>query len=113
MNGEEGEGGEEGKIFPMCESIGHRPLRGRCPAPSLKLNHKLLQQGTGTADHPLLLRLFQCGFYNYSLDHLLFILMSFLVACFVSPSVHPSVHRSHFFWVFEVFGLAPTCCSFK
>ena len=30
-----GEGGEEeeeeGKISPMCESIGHRPLRGRCP----------------------------------------------------------------------------------
>ena len=27
--GEEEE--EEGKISPMCESIGHRPLRGRCP----------------------------------------------------------------------------------
>ena len=26
---EEGEG--EGEISPMCESIGHRPLRGRCP----------------------------------------------------------------------------------
>ena len=26
-----GEGGGEGKISPMCESIGHRPLRGRCP----------------------------------------------------------------------------------
>ena len=28
-----GDGGEEGggKISPMCESIGHRPLRGRCP----------------------------------------------------------------------------------
>ena len=25
------EGGGEGKISPMCESIGHRPLRGRCP----------------------------------------------------------------------------------
>ena len=43
----------------MCESIGHRPLRGRCPAPSLNLNHNLLQQGTGTADHLTLLRLFQ------------------------------------------------------
>ena len=29
----------------------------RCPAPSLKLNHRLLQQGTGTADHLMLLRL--------------------------------------------------------
>ena len=28
--GEEGEG-EEGEISPMCESIGHRPLWGRCP----------------------------------------------------------------------------------
>ena len=23
--------GEEGEISPMCESIGHRPLWGRCP----------------------------------------------------------------------------------
>ena len=28
---EEGEGEGEGKICPMCESIGHWPLRGRCP----------------------------------------------------------------------------------
>ena len=49
------EGGE--KIPHMCESIGHRPLRGHCPAPSLNLNHKLLQQGTGTADNLTLLRL--------------------------------------------------------
>ena len=28
--GEEGEEGE-GEISPMCESIGHGPLRGRCP----------------------------------------------------------------------------------
>ena len=27
----EGVDGEEGKISPMCESIGHRPLRGCCP----------------------------------------------------------------------------------
>ena len=28
----EGVDGEEGgKISPMCESIGHQPLRGRCP----------------------------------------------------------------------------------
>ena len=25
------EGGEEGEISPMCESIGHLPLQGRCP----------------------------------------------------------------------------------
>ena len=53
---------EEEKIPHMCESIGHRPLRGRCPAPSLTLNHKLLQQGTGTADHLTLLRLFKICF---------------------------------------------------
>ena len=30
--GDGGEGEEEGgEISPMCESIGHRPLRGRCP----------------------------------------------------------------------------------
>ena len=29
---EEEEEKEEEKI-PLCESIGHRPLRGRCPAP--------------------------------------------------------------------------------
>ena len=29
MDGGEEEG--EGKISPMCESIGHWPLRGRCP----------------------------------------------------------------------------------
>ena len=42
----------------MCKSLGHQPLQGRCPAPSLNLNHKLLQQGTRTADHLMLLRLF-------------------------------------------------------
>ena len=31
IGGEGGEGEGEGKISPMCESIGHRPLRGRCP----------------------------------------------------------------------------------
>ena len=30
---EEEEEEEEEKIPHMCESIGHRPLRGRCPAP--------------------------------------------------------------------------------
>ena len=33
---EEGEEEEKEKIPHMCESIGHRPLQGRCPAPSLK-----------------------------------------------------------------------------
>ena len=46
------------KNFPICESIGHRPLRGCCPAPPLNYNHNLLKQGTGTADHLTLLRLF-------------------------------------------------------
>ena len=41
----------------MCGSIGHRPLRGRCPAPSLNYHRNLLKQGTGTADHLTLLRL--------------------------------------------------------
>ena len=48
---------EKDKIPHMCESIGHRPLRGRCPAP-LNFNHNLLKQGTGTADHLTLLRRF-------------------------------------------------------
>ena len=29
--GDEEEEGEEEEISPMCESIGHQPLRGRCP----------------------------------------------------------------------------------
>ena len=47
---------EEEKI-PMCESKGHRPLWGRCPAPTLNFKHNLPKQGTGTADHLTLLRL--------------------------------------------------------
>ena len=42
----------------MCKSIGHRPLWGRCPVPSLNLYHNLLEQGKGTADNLTLLRLF-------------------------------------------------------
>ena len=38
----------------MCESIGHQPFRGHCPAP-LNSYHNLLKQGTGTADHLTLL----------------------------------------------------------
>ena len=30
-SGRGGTDGEGGKIFPICESIGHRPLWGRCP----------------------------------------------------------------------------------
>ena len=31
IDGGEKEGEEGGEISPMCESIGQRPLRGRCP----------------------------------------------------------------------------------
>ena len=48
---------EEEKIPHLCKGIGHRPLWGRCPAPSLNPNHNLLGQGTGTANHLTLLRL--------------------------------------------------------
>ena len=37
----------------------------RCPAPSLKLNHRLLQQGTGTANHLMLLRLLSVALYRF------------------------------------------------
>ena len=56
---------EKENIPHMCESIGHRPLRGRCPAPSLNFNHNLLKQGTGTADHLTLLRLFSFPLFPY------------------------------------------------
>ena len=63
--GSESEGGAEEKEkekkekekIPLCESIGHRPLRGRCPAPTLNYNHDLPKQGRGTADLLTLLRL--------------------------------------------------------
>ena len=60
---------EEKEKIPLCESIGHRPLWGRCPAPSLNLNHKLLGQGTGTADHLTLLRLFILFFFSFFNSH--------------------------------------------
>ena len=63
MGLEVGGGGTEEKEkeekIPLCEGIGHRPLWGRCPAPTLNYNHDLPKQGTGTADHPTLLRLFE------------------------------------------------------
>ena len=48
---------EEKEKIPLCESIGHRPHWGRCPAPTLHYNLDLPKQGTGTADHLTLLRL--------------------------------------------------------
>ena len=30
----------------MCESVGHQPIWGRCPAPSLNINQKLLAFAT-------------------------------------------------------------------
>ena len=48
---------EEEEKIPLCESIGHRPLLGRCPAPTLNYNHGLPKQGMDTADHLTLLRL--------------------------------------------------------
>ena len=51
-------GGGEGEIPHKCASIGHCTLWGRCPAPFFNLYHKPLQQGAGTADHLMLLRLF-------------------------------------------------------
>ena len=49
---------EKEKIPHMSESTGHQALWGRCPAPALNFNHNLLGQGTSTADHQTLLRLF-------------------------------------------------------
>ena len=61
---EEKEEEEEKEKIPLCESIGHRPLRGRCPAPTLHYNLDLPKQGTGTADHLTLLRLLSYDFFN-------------------------------------------------
>ena len=70
---EEEEEEEEKEKIPLCESIGHRPLWGRCPAPTLHYNLDLPKQGTGTADHLTLLRLFL-----YSMRNLLFDKNNFL-----------------------------------
>ena len=48
---------EEEKIPLMNKNMGHRTLWGRCPTPSLNINHNLLRQGKGTADHLTLWRL--------------------------------------------------------
>ena len=42
---------EKEEKMPLCESIDHH-------APTLNYNHDLPKQGTGTADHLKLLRLF-------------------------------------------------------
>ena len=55
---EEKEEEEMEKTPHMCESIGHQPLWGRCPAPSLNFKYYLLRQHTGTTDHLVLLQLF-------------------------------------------------------
>ena len=55
--GTEEEAVKEKEKIPLCESIGHRPLWGHCPAPTLNYNHDLPKQGTGTADLITLLRL--------------------------------------------------------
>ena len=39
---EEKEEEEKEKVSHMCESIGHRPLRGRCPS-HLHIKHSLAQ----------------------------------------------------------------------
>ena len=59
--GERTEEEEEEKI-PLCESIGHRPVRGRCPGPIRNYNLDLPKQGKGTADHLTLLRLLSLKF---------------------------------------------------
>ena len=41
--------------FPMCESIGHRPLRDRCPSNHLMPTYTHLGV-TGTTDYLMLLR---------------------------------------------------------
>ena len=46
-----------GEFSPSPSSPLPSPPPPRCPAPSLKLNHRLLQQDTGTADHLMLMRL--------------------------------------------------------
>ena len=60
----EGEEKEEEEKIPLRESIGHQPLRGRCPALTLNYNYDLPKQGTGTADHLMLLRLFHIPLSN-------------------------------------------------
>ena len=59
---EEEENEKEKEKIPLCEIIDHRSLRGRYPAPTFNYNHDLPKQGTGTADHLTLLRLFKIMF---------------------------------------------------
>ena len=55
---EEKKENEKEKIYHMSESIGHRSLSG----PLLPLQVQLTKQGTGTADHLTLFRLFSYFF---------------------------------------------------
>ena len=41
---EEGKKKEKEKIRHMCESIGHRPLRGRCPKSEFEYNGQLMMK---------------------------------------------------------------------
>ena len=75
---------EEEKIPHMCESIGHRPFWGRCPAP-INFNNNLLGQGTGTADHLTLLRLFM-------LNRLFSILRRHSKGEMITTLYHPMAH---------------------
>ena len=93
---------EKEKIPHMCESVGHRLLRGRCPAPSLHFRHNLHRQGTGTADHQTFLRLFPFNFSRIPQKQIS-VLWLFLdasshlykrVCRSVGPSVRPSVHTA-------------------
>ena len=43
---------EEEKIPHMCESIGHRPLRGRCPAPPSTSSTTYFSRARVTTDDP-------------------------------------------------------------
>ena len=76
----------------MCESIGHRPLRGRCPKRivlwgiigylhlrgrcpvTIKNKKQNLKRATGTADHVTLLRLLSIFYVHlyqsYQINHL-------------------------------------------
>ena len=48
---------KEEEVSHMSESIGYQPLCSCYSAPSFNITHKLLKQGTGTANHLTLLRI--------------------------------------------------------
>ena len=67
MDGEEGEGGGGGKISPMCESIGHRPLWGRCPKGKEVGRDK---DGKGSAEAAMAGKLMKLQLENAATDRL-------------------------------------------